>query len=746
MVGRSHQTVEAPWADAAAETLKAPLVTHEPEASGWTAEEVPAIFDEQGQAAEPTAAEAQEAFERAAAMRRPPFLQSTTPSGPSPAFCQHLLASLQLQSLAGLQQVEIPLLLLTIFFFFFTETLLQHIVDCTNARAMETVVVVTENGKKMTRKRQPSDPESLVGRKRIKGWFPLTVAEFLVWIGILIKMGPAGKRRRTNHYWSNLNGLRDDDIKAAMKLQRFLDIYAQLSFMMPNDETSYLGDKLRKIRWVNDYLAERVEAAWVLFQYLAIDESMMKATTRWCPFLQHMPRKPIKLGIKAFVLADSVWNYMFRWRIYTGSTGTDGHSYVYDLIHNELVGDAWFNDRGYIIFMDSFFVMIKLFVALRARGIFAVGPSKAKRPEKKANKDSWPFQSYEKSELQFLPRGWRRVCSQVLAVGGTLHATVWKDNKAVTLLYTAFSSVAKVSVPRWVGSERRRRWVPSFLALRMYAMYMGAVDRIDKTVAYAEIRFGHCAQRYHRVIFFWYLSTIGFHNLSVLFKYLYIAYIGNFKEFYKSKEGSGVGYLTWLQITLATALIQYGVKRAADELPDGETRPQFMPGPLGRPPNPAASAIPETHRYCHGNDIKFYGPNRNATGTLTFSHCKQCYQPVVPAAPGREMQPARRVQTAWGCSKCKVNLCSELCFAAFDHINACQRRELVVQYARVVPGSEVGSPTEPVQAADSPAGPSSAGGGSGGGARRRGRSGGSEGVVEGGTHARANRVHERRSK
>ena len=52
-------------------------------------------------------------------------------------------------------------------------------------------------------------------------------------------------------------------------------------------------------------------------------------TTRWCPFLQHMPRKPIKLGIKAFVLADSVWNYMFRWRIYTGSSGSDGHGYCW---------------------------------------------------------------------------------------------------------------------------------------------------------------------------------------------------------------------------------------------------------------------------------------------------------------------------------------------------------------------------------------------------------------------------------
>ena len=63
-------------------------------------------------------------------------------------------------------------------------------------------------------------------------------------------------------------------------------------------------------------------------------------------------------------------------------------------------------------------------------------------------------------------------------------------------------------------------------------------------------------QRYHRVIFFWYISTIGLHNLGVIFKWLYIKYIGNFDKFYKSKDASSLGYTTWLQIALARALIE----------------------------------------------------------------------------------------------------------------------------------------------------------------------------------------------
>ena len=60
----------------------------------------------------------------------------------------------------------------------------------------------------------------------------LTVAEFIVWLSILLKMGPSGKRRRTKHYWCDEPGLRNEDIRSAMKRARFEQIYAQLSFMM----------------------------------------------------------------------------------------------------------------------------------------------------------------------------------------------------------------------------------------------------------------------------------------------------------------------------------------------------------------------------------------------------------------------------------------------------------------------------------------------------------------------------------
>ena len=35
-------------------------------------------------------------------------------------------------------------------------------------------------------------------------------------------------------------------------------------------------------------------------------------------FIQYMPKKPNKWGMKAFVLADARTGYMYNWNLYTG--------------------------------------------------------------------------------------------------------------------------------------------------------------------------------------------------------------------------------------------------------------------------------------------------------------------------------------------------------------------------------------------------------------------------------------------
>lgn len=72
------------------------------------------------------------------------------------------------------------------------------------------------------------------------------------------------------------------------------------------------ADKAYKIRELDDALQENCGSAWVLSKYLAIDESMMRCASRYCPILQYLPRKPVKWGIKAFMLVDAKFNYAFK--------------------------------------------------------------------------------------------------------------------------------------------------------------------------------------------------------------------------------------------------------------------------------------------------------------------------------------------------------------------------------------------------------------------------------------------------
>ena len=66
-----------------------------------------------------------------------------------------------------------------------------------------------------------------------------------------------------------------------------------------------------------DPLLDNFRAAYNLGREISIDESMIGFKGRLY-FIQYMPKKPIKWGMKAFVLADSSSGYTHTWRLYAG--------------------------------------------------------------------------------------------------------------------------------------------------------------------------------------------------------------------------------------------------------------------------------------------------------------------------------------------------------------------------------------------------------------------------------------------
>ena len=76
-------------------------------------------------------------------------------------------------------------------------------------------------------------------------------------------------------------------------------------------------DPLFKVSPFLDPLIKNFQKAYHPSRELSIDESMIGFKGR-LSFLQYLPKKPTKWGMKAFVLADSKNGYTYNWRLYTG--------------------------------------------------------------------------------------------------------------------------------------------------------------------------------------------------------------------------------------------------------------------------------------------------------------------------------------------------------------------------------------------------------------------------------------------
>lgn len=136
--------------------------------------------------------------------------------------------------------------------------------------------------------------------RRCKRWFPLTAGELLVWIGISLKMGTLG-RSRVSHYWSNEPGFGDDIIKSCMNSDRYMDIAANLAFAPRGTARGW-----PKLEWLDGVLKAACQAACGITQHFTVDESMIKLLSRFCAWIQYMPKKPIKRGLCLRLVSERV--------------------------------------------------------------------------------------------------------------------------------------------------------------------------------------------------------------------------------------------------------------------------------------------------------------------------------------------------------------------------------------------------------------------------------------------------------
>jgi len=179
-----------------------------------------------------------------------------------------------------------------------------------------------------------------------------------------------------------------------------------------------------------------------------------------------MPDKPVRFGIKVWVLASSKSRFVWKIEVYFGEgTGTGPHGLGYHVVGRLMSG---LEHRGHHLVIDNLFASVNLFHKLMVDGTWATGT--VRRTSKKL-----PGGLYREVDAEV--RGSMLIRTHIHRQIGVVS---WQDKKLVTLLSTAVPPwTPGVSVLRHVSGIRGQLIIPSSLMHTSYVEYMRGMDVTD---------------------------------------------------------------------------------------------------------------------------------------------------------------------------------------------------------------------------------------------------------------------------
>ena len=117
---------------------------------------------------------------------------------------------------------------------------------------------------------------------------------------------------------------------------RFSALMSMIHIVDPSTEDK--SDKLRKVSEFVEIIKKRCTSLYQPEQYVAVDERIVKSKHR-SGIRQYIKNKPVKFGLKLWVLADSKNGYTYDFDIYASKNGNDppsekgvGYSVVLKLV------------------------------------------------------------------------------------------------------------------------------------------------------------------------------------------------------------------------------------------------------------------------------------------------------------------------------------------------------------------------------------------------------------------------------
>ena len=209
---------------------------------------------------------------------------------------------------------------------------------------------------------------------------------------------------------------------------------------------------------------------------------------------QYLPMKPIKRGIKVWVVAESNTGYFLDLQVYVGKEGGATEHGLGERVVLNLTEQ--YRGKGYRIFCDNFFSSPRLFRTLHEHSLYACGTVRQNRKDFPADLRGISLQV---GEAQFCQSDF-------------LTAAVWKDKQPVHVISTLSQPGATESVLRR-QRDGSRAYVLCPSAIATYVKHMGGVDLGDQLRKYYSVRLK--STKHYKYVF-WFVFDVCIINAYIL--------------------------------------------------------------------------------------------------------------------------------------------------------------------------------------------------------------------------------------
>ncbi|XP_061637355.1 heterogeneous nuclear ribonucleoprotein U-like protein 1 isoform X6 [Phyllopteryx taeniolatus] len=324
---------------------------------------------------------------------------------------------------------------------FLTDELLQRIADQTNLYATQYFQAQSKT----------------LPHSRVHAWKPVSVPELKTFFGLTFLTSYV-KKPSIGLYWSVDEVDATPHFSQTMSRNRFQIIWQFLHYN--NNASQDDADKLYKIRPVFEYIVEKFKEMYQPGQNICIDEGMMLWRGR-VSFRVYNPKKPVKYGIKSYILCDSATGYCFNMQPDVGEARTTSEI-VFSLL-DRLTG------HGYTLYMDDSYNSVPLCELLLGAETNVCGTLRKNRGEPKI------FSEMTKYELG--------AGGKVVRHNERVMVVVWQDKQLVRMVTTYHQDrMQKVKVLQKGRKDKGCQFKPECVVA--YNSSMHGVDSLDQNIAY----------------------------------------------------------------------------------------------------------------------------------------------------------------------------------------------------------------------------------------------------------------------